>query len=134
MGGVDTSISTFCNHGCRGSYNVGVKYDYHEMNIMDCDPEKPCISCNDQEFKIYNPYAERQYPMWDCPSVVANRDIEPGEEILYDYMCMSGTDNMPDQIEFLQHICSGGKGFVSQYERKVLGAVTDSLSSSDVRT
>jgi SET domain-containing protein len=125
LGVVDTSISTFINHGCRGSYNVGVKYDYHEMNVMDCDPEKPCITCDDQELKIYDPYADRQYPMRDCPNFVANRDIEPGEEILYDYMCMSGTDNMLEEIEDLQYLCSGGIGFVSQYEREVLVATTD---------
>ena len=129
LGGVDTSISTFINHGCRGTYNVGVPYEYHEMNIMDCpSPDhQPCMTCDDQDIRIYHPYVERQYPMWGCPLIVANRDIAAGEEIWYDYMCMSGTDNMWEQIVDLQYMCRGGIGFVSQYETEVL--VTDQPSS-----
>ena len=125
MGGVDTSISTFINHGCRGTYNVGLLYDYHEMNILDCggdddDSSELCMTCDDQDIQMYHPYWERQYPMWGCQSMIANRDIEMGEEILYDYMCMSGTDNMLQEIEHLQSICNGGLGYVSQYENEVL--------------
>ena len=130
MGGVDTSISTFINHGCRGSYNVGVKYEYHEMNILDCPNNnsnnrttaQPCMTCDDRTNTIprYNPYGERQYPMWDCQHVIANRDIDIGEEIFYDYLCMSGTDNMLQEIPHLQSICTGGIGHVSQYEQEVL--------------
>jgi hypothetical protein len=107
LGGVDTSISTFANHGCRGSYNVGIKYDFHEMNVMDCDPEKPCITCDDQEFKIYDPYQERQYPMWGCTQVVANRDIELGEEILYDsFLDMRGRPLLRQLIDNVSSISS----------------------------
>ena len=69
---------------------------------------------------MYDPYAERQYPMWDCSTVQANRDIEAGEEILVDYMCMSGTDNIIEDIADLKHLCSGGLGVVAQYEEQAL--------------
>ena len=126
MGGVDTSISTFINHGCRGSYNVGHQNEYHEMNIRDCHhvnsstAEEPCMTCPDQDYKVYDPYLERQYPMWGCADIVANRNIDRGEEILYDYLCMSGTDNIPHEISNLQYMCRGGIGLVSQYEQHVL--------------
>ena len=120
MGGVDTSISTFVNHGCQGTYNVGKKLAYHEMNIMECDPTTPCITCPDVENDPYDPFWERQYPLWDCHSSIANRDIEIGEEILNEYMCMGGTQYLAESIVELQYVCSGGVGLVTAYEEEVL--------------
>ncbi len=108
------------NHGCRGSYNVGFQSEYNEMNVMDCDPHKPCISCDEIDDKVYDPYTERQYPMWGCSTAQANRDIEMGEEILMDYMCMSGRDIIVEDIADLHYLCSGGLGLVTQYEEQTL--------------
>lgn len=144
LGGVDTSLSTFINHGCRGSYNVGRQYEYHEMNILDCNHShqssttgntsqlhQPCMTCDDQDHKVYDPYEERQYPMWGCPYIVANRDIHVGEELFYDYLCMSGTDNMVEEIPHLQSMCSGGIGQVSQYEQEVLATTTVATTTAE---
>lgn len=121
MGGVDTSITTFINHGCRATYNIGHKLAYHEMNITDCDPhQQPCTPCSDPESDPYDPFWERQYPMWECQNNIANRDIEIGEEILDDYMCMGGAEYLTESIADLQNVCSGGIGLVSMYEEEVL--------------
>lgn len=120
MGGVDASISTFINHGCYGTYNLGEKLSYHEMNVADCDPQHRCMTCLDVQTDAYDPFWERQYPLLDCQSSVANRDIEVGEEILDDYMCMGGTKYLIESISDLQNVCSGGFGVVTKYEDEVL--------------
>ena len=126
MGGVDASIATFFNHGCHATYNIGKKLAYHEMNIMDCDPQIPCMTCSDTESDPYDPYWERQYPMWECQSSIANRDIEIGEEMLDEYMCMGGTIYLMECIAELQNVCSGGVGFVTTYEEEFLVASSTS--------
>jgi hypothetical protein len=120
LGGVDTSIATFVNHGCQATYNIHPKLAYHEMNIMDCDPLIPCMTCYDSDTDPYDPFWERQYPMWDCQSNIANRDIEMGEELLDEYMCMGGTKYLMESIAELQIVCSGGVGVVTTYEEEVL--------------
>lgn len=120
MGGVDTSIATFVNHGCRATYNMGKKLAYHEMNILDCNSEHPCMTCSDTENDAYDPFSERQYPMWNCQNNIANRDIDIGEEMLDEYMCMGGTQYLMESINDLQNMCRGGDGFVTLYEEEVL--------------
>jgi hypothetical protein len=120
LGGVDASIATFVNHGCHATYNIGEKLAYHEMNIMDCDPQVPCMTCSDSETGPYDPFWERQYPMWECQSNFANRDIDADEELLDEYMCMGGTIFLTESIADLQNVCSGGVGLVTKYEEEVL--------------
>ena len=120
MGGVDSSISSFINHGCHGTYNIGEQLSYHEMDLKECDLRHPGMICADVETDAYDPFWERQYPLLDCQSKVANRDIDIGEEMLDDYMCMGGTKYLCESIKDLQNVCSGGIGFVTQYEDEVL--------------
>jgi hypothetical protein len=135
VGGVDTGILTFINHGCRGTNNFGQQFPFHEMNILeecrnddgdDDDDEKgtstsekpPCSStCSDHQNIVYDPFFERQYSILSCmESIIAERDIAVGEEILDNYLCMGGADYLMENIRNLQEMCSGGIGDVTKYE------------------
>lgn len=67
---------------------------------------------------FYNPYNDRHYPMWSCQDERTNRKIEAGEELLYNYLGFAGTGdaNWMEMIGDLQKWCSGGIGFVAQYD------------------
>jgi hypothetical protein len=114
--GVDPGIMTFVNHGCNGTYNVGAHLIVNEMTMkVGLGPG----GVYDDGNEIYHPYAERQFPQWECQSFVALRDINAGEELLDNYLVFGGSEDLSswdDNLQELKHICSGGIGSVSEYE------------------
>jgi hypothetical protein len=116
---------TFANHGCNGTNNFRAKREWNEMYpIMDGDNQKPCIQCMKNVYVssdlYYDPYHERHYPMWQCQSLVANRDIDMGEEVLDNYVDYIGTDESLwfEFLDELQHVCTGGIGYITQYDNE----------------
>jgi hypothetical protein len=107
---------TFVNHGCNGTYNVGAHLILNEMTMkVGLGPG----GVYDDGNEIYHPYAERQFPQWECQSFVALRDINAGEELLDNYLVFGGSEDLSswdDNLQELKHICSGGIGSVSEYE------------------
>jgi hypothetical protein len=67
---------------------------------------------------FYHPFNERHYPMWSCQDERTNRHIEAGDELLYNYLGYAGTSdsNWLDMLADLKEWCSGGIGFVAQYD------------------
>lgn len=70
------------------------------------------------EFDVINPFIDRHFPNFECYKHVAKRDIQPGEELLDDYLSMGGAIYWADNIHELRHVCSGFAGTVSNYEEE----------------
>jgi len=108
---------TYVNHGCDGTYNVGVKLNETEKTVEL--GQGPHGVYDDDGNAIYNPFEERHYPMWQCGDFVTLRDIEAGEELLDNYLAFGGgeeTKDWEDNLLELKTICSGGNGKVGMYE------------------
>jgi hypothetical protein len=88
--GVNPGIMTFVNHGCNGTINVGARLIGDEMTMVGQGPGGICEYGNE----IYHPYAERQFPQWDCQSFVALGDINAGEELLDIYLVFGGGEDL----------------------------------------
>ena len=117
--GVDPGIMTFVNHGCDGKYNIGAKLNETEASIeFGQGPTK--VFGDHLDSDAFNPFAERHFPMWDCASFVAHRDIEKGEELLDNYIIFGGKDweEFEANLADLKTLCSGGVGKVFEYEEQ----------------
>ena len=115
--GVDPGIMTYVNHGCNGTYNVGVPLNETEMTVeLGQGPEGVYdLDGND----VYNPFDERHYPMWECDKFITLRDLEAGEELFDNYLAFGGgqeTEDWENNLLELKTMCSGGKGRVHMYE------------------
>ena len=57
--------------------------------------------------------------MWECGKFVTLRDIQPGEELLDNYLAFGGGVDLNDwenNLLELKTMCSGGKGKIHMYE------------------
>mmetsp|Transcript_20520 Transcript_20520/g.37382 ORF Transcript_20520/g.37382 Transcript_20520/m.37382 type:complete len:889 (-) Transcript_20520:246-2912(-) len=115
---VDSSITTFCNHGCNGTYNLGDETDeiteITEMNIdLDNIPEFFFGKAN-----VYSPVFERHLRQMSAMEVYARRDIRKGEEILCNYLAFDADqDSLKVEITNLRSQCAGETmGQIAEYE------------------
>eukprot|EP00580_Thalassiosira_gravida_P014448 CAMPEP_0201684176 /NCGR_PEP_ID=MMETSP0494-20130426/52504_1 /ASSEMBLY_ACC=CAM_ASM_000839 /TAXON_ID=420259 /ORGANISM="Thalassiosira gravida, Strain GMp14c1" /LENGTH=633 /DNA_ID=CAMNT_0048167969 /DNA_START=17 /DNA_END=1918 /DNA_ORIENTATION=- len=112
---VDSSIATFSNHGCNGTYNFGEKTDeITEMNIdLDNIPEFFCAKAN-----VYSPVFERHLRQKSAMGGYARRDIRQGEEILCNYLAFDADqDQLKVEIANLRSQCAGETmGQITEYE------------------
>jgi hypothetical protein len=103
---------TFINHGCNGTYNMRPKWSRNEMNFQ-------METANQCSERSPDPYTERHYPMFQCHELRSNQNIEAGAELLDNYLRYvggTGSDHWKESVEEIQHVCSGGKGFITEYE------------------
>lgn len=140
---IDSDYRLFANHGCNGTYNVDPTFELNEMNLL-IDAE----SSSQQNFYqktfgsiakyssrldvFYQPYNERHYPMWWCQEAQANRNIDAGEEMLFNYFTYAGNSD-PDwteTIEDLKFWCNGGIGYISQYDMEKEGFCKNSTETN----
>lgn len=114
VGGVDTGIMTFVNHGCNGTSNIEPKFSWNEMNVTYTDVQVDCIGTA----SIYDPYAERHFPMQNCQDLMSNRELLMGEELFSNYVCYSVSTYKywEENINELISMCNGKSGFISEYE------------------
>ena len=108
---------TYVNHGCNGTYNVGAQLKENEMTVELGQGPKGIY--DDDGNDIYNLFEERHYPMWECGKFVTLRDIQPGEELLDNYLAFGGGVDLNDwenNLLELKTMCSGGKGKIHMYE------------------
>lgn len=81
---VDSSIITFVNHGCNGTYNVGEKTDYDEFSAKLDEPADALNGRSHTGTSVFNPVIDRQ--LFLAGGDVSIRDIKAGEEILDNYL------------------------------------------------
>ena len=62
--GVDQGITSFMNHGCNGTYNIGVHLPFNEQNAVL--GAGPVANGYDDEVGVYDALSDRMFPMWDC--------------------------------------------------------------------
>lgn len=87
---VDSTFQCFINHGCVGANNIG-----YDMNVTEASADP--MSVPDEVTSpylgiqvIYNPAKERQVRFYS--SATPRRDIEIGEELLDNYLGMTGME------------------------------------------
>jgi SET domain len=107
---------TFVNHGCNGTSNLGVFQSIGTETTVDISTIHHVV----METEPYNPFERRRFPSSECASIVAWRDIQPGEELFDDYIAMGGSTYWAENLNELRSLCSGDFGTVSQYENKNL--------------
>jgi SET domain-containing protein len=113
---VDSGLLTFANHGCNGTYNIGVVTDFDEFTAnTDVLPDEQSGKSHEGT-TIFNPFVDRHL----THSTVMNiRDIKAGEEILSNYLDFSSDEKFwADDVVDLRNICSGvALGEVTEYEQ-----------------
>ena len=115
---VDSSIITFVNHGCHGSYNVGLETEVDEFTA---DPDFIPEMLNGKSHagtSTFNPFVDRTLFF---TADISSRDIKASEEILDNYLAfIGGDDDWKDDLVDYRDLCSGGQGTLSvtEYEHK----------------
>eukprot|EP00978_Attheya_sp_CCMP212_P001313 scaffold2735_cov61-Attheya_sp.AAC.9 len=114
---VDSSILTFVNHGCNGTYNMGSETSgWTEWTV---DPMKPPPeSLSGTTNSVYNPVNDRHLYQLMSGSDFTLRDIKKGEEILDNYLAFTGSAaDWTTDVNDLRAQCSGeAVGSVTSYE------------------
>lgn len=114
---VDAGITTFCNHGCNGTYSYGDEEgaNFTEMNVaLERAPE----ALLNRASEVYSPVIERHLRQLLAVGDYTLRDIRRGEEILCDYLSFVGDpDDWEEDVTSLLGQCSGETmGDVARYE------------------
>ena len=119
VAGVDPGVTTFVNHGCNGTYNIGWPLPLTEETApLGAGPAAAGYAF---ELYPYDPFSARQFPSWECTSTnAALRDIEAGEELLDNYLVFGGSESDEEwerQLVELKELCSGSVvGLIKAYE------------------
>lgn len=127
---VESSILTFVNHGCNGTYNM---MDWNEYNRwVNGDEDVIVTEMNatidhyyDYHESVYDIYTDRHITHSALSYAVASRDIKAGEEITSNYVnYVSNFESWLLQAKDLKSICSGEDvGFITKAEADSLRAV-----------
>jgi hypothetical protein len=101
---VDSGISTFVNHGCNGTSNLGARrylvdkmyndvYNYGEdptLTDQEADPERPVeeygILQGDESVSVFKPGLVRRTELKVSSSDAMLKDVKAGEEIFTNYV------------------------------------------------
>jgi hypothetical protein len=128
---VDSSISTFMNHGCNGAFNFGplqylidqannVTYAYGEnplMSEMEADPDRP-VGEETEAGPLLDPLYLRRLELFMTSAEGSVRDIKAGEELFTNYIWFDSEENWATNIMELRGQCNGGlAGLVVQVDR-----------------
>lgn len=111
---VDSGISTFCNHGCNGTWTIGDEDDYFtELNVDLNEPPKDFLN---HEY-VYSPVFERHLRQIMSVGSYTLRDIKAGEEILCNYLSFVGdAADWEGDVTDLRAQCTGSMGDIQEYE------------------
>jgi len=107
---------TYANHGCDGKYNLRERFNETEATIEL--GEGPSKLHGKIKKVAFNPFHDRHFPLWDCTSLFAQRDIQVGEELFDNYITYGGEQLEEWELNLaeLKAMCSKGIGKVVQYE------------------
>ena len=114
---VDSSIVTFVNHGCNGTYNIGDETDHDEFTADIRSPPVDLMGHKSHTgSSVFDPVIDRHlFHSGD----VSLRDIDAGEEILDNYLnFIGGQEAWEEDVTDLRKQCSGEvtPDSVSEYE------------------
>ena len=113
---IEPSLMTFTNHGCHGTYNIGMKLPVTEMNANPEEMPDELMN-NPAETAFYNPFFDRNHLMNMHSYVFALRDIQAGEEILDNYLSYLSVDNWESGLADYRAQCAKeGVGAINRYE------------------
>lgn len=114
---MDSSILTFVNHGCHGSYNIGdpaetAVEDEERTTEQNATLEDLEESMDD---KLFNPFRFRHM---ESMFEQAIRDIKAGDELFCDYSFFTAGKNFDSALDELKKMCNGEKsiGLITQVE------------------
>jgi spermidine synthase len=113
---VDSSIVTFVNHGCNGTFNIGIATDFDEFTTDTRTPPAALMGQSHTGTSVFNPVIDRHL---FYSGDVSLRDIDAGEEILDNYLNFIGSQEAwEDDVNDLRKQCSGEvtPDSVSEYE------------------
>mmetsp|Transcript_12427 Transcript_12427/g.18221 ORF Transcript_12427/g.18221 Transcript_12427/m.18221 type:complete len:859 (-) Transcript_12427:147-2723(-) len=114
---VDSSILTFMNHGCNGTYNhahLGYNCELHEFTAdVSKMPDE-----YEEERSVFSPVRDRNNPFWITSLDLTTRDISAGDELLTNYLAFVGhSSDWKYDLLHLRAQCSGKDvGDVTSYE------------------
>jgi hypothetical protein len=104
---------TFINHGCNGTSNVGEELDFTEFSL-DLGVEYEAAFGNDEMTESQSDSVDDRYRSgWPT---IANAELNPNDEILFNYLSLSGQQRWSKYFSELRSFCSGRLGAVSQFE------------------
>lgn len=114
---VDSTIMTFVNHGCNGTFNIidwnqfGGK-TFTENNVTRDDAE------DESDSEVYDIYSDRHVQHAALTYSVATRDIKAGEELFSNYLFYT-TESWWDDVKRIRRMCTGKEtGFITTQEMK----------------
>eukprot|EP00523_Entomoneis_sp_CCMP467_P007398 CAMPEP_0168734392 /NCGR_PEP_ID=MMETSP0724-20121128/8790_1 /TAXON_ID=265536 /ORGANISM="Amphiprora sp., Strain CCMP467" /LENGTH=837 /DNA_ID=CAMNT_0008781495 /DNA_START=111 /DNA_END=2624 /DNA_ORIENTATION=- len=117
---VDPGITTFINHGCNGTYNVGWETgNMTELNFFTDDMKKLRLRLGDNDTfdEFYNAFADRNFIPRGTTSDQLVRDVKAGEEVTTNYLAFTGSHWWEAEAELIRKQCLQQiKGVVSQWE------------------
>jgi spermidine synthase len=128
---VDSSILTFANHGCDGSFNIDDIESLMASYITDeSDSSDESEDSSDHGF-AFNPPLSRRILTHAISTEAALRDIKAGEELFCNYLFYAQNPNSESWTHELQELCHGDKssGLVTQEERRRMKKQTHRTSN-----
>lgn len=130
---VDSSILTFVNHGCNGTYNVVDSYyvlsDKERVTEQNAKESDYFDFFEEEEYNSYNPYRLRHIHHANSNSDYSLSDIKAGEELFVDYLMFCEGTGWWDDVQHLKRMCNGEEfGFIAKRE----GHITSTLDKSEL--
>ena len=100
---MESGIPPFANQGCNGSYNVGVKSEFHELNVDINNIPKEYVFLDHSD--SYNPARERN--RW-IDTLTSLKDLKAGDELAENYMSYGGEIFFEANVLELRSDCARG--------------------------
>jgi hypothetical protein len=122
---VDSGATTFTNHGCNGTANVGEPLSVTEATA-DVEAMPPELDQDEVESSVYDPFVDRNMFVL-LMTDVTGRDVQAGEEMTDNYLKYLHHENWKWGVEHLRSVCSGEMGFVA--EREVRSSHSNTLTN-----
>ena len=118
---MESSILTFGNHGCNGTYNI---MDWNEYNrwvkegVIVTEINATIDHYEDYHENVYDIYTDRHITHSALIYSLASRDIKAGEEITSNYVFYATDfESWLEHTKDLKSICRGDDvGFITKAE------------------
>jgi hypothetical protein len=114
---VDGSKMTFINHGCNGTYIMGVNMSITELTAPDTMPAE--ILDDPFENAVYSPFLDRNHMMYVNGLLDTTlKDVRAGDEVLDNYLAYLNEQNWKDGISDYRAQCKFEQvGAIGSYEK-----------------
>ena len=115
---VDPGITTFANHGCNGTNNIGMATNFTELTATVEDMTTLFLPFQ----YLFDPAGDRSL-LWKISTVqdVLSQSVQAGDEVLDNYIFFSSEKYWEEDIQELKLICLGQRtGLVVAVEGKTV--------------